>query len=141
MAVLSVLACAATLLALACLGVVTGRTRLGSTIVYGGCLGASAIAGTVALEKLFADPGSSSIASLPIGLPWLGAHFRIDALAAFFLIVIDLGAAVASLFALGYGKHEHASARVLPFYPAFLAGMNLVLIADDAFSSAISVLR
>ena len=92
----------------------------------------------MALEKLLADPGSSSIASLPIGLPWLGAHFRIDALAAFFLIVIDLGAAVASLFALGYGKHEHASARVLPFYPAFLAGMNLVLIADDAFSFLIS---
>jgi hydrogenase-4 component B len=138
MAVLSVLACAATLLAIACLGVATSRTRLGSTIVYGGCLGASAIAVAVALEKLLADPGSSSIASLPIGLPWLGAHFRIDALAAFFLIVIDLGAAVASLFALGYGKHEHASARVLPFYPAFLAGMHLVLIADDAFSFLIS---
>ena len=40
----------------------------------------------------------------------------------------------ASLFALGYGRHEHAPQRVLPFYPAFLAGMNLVVLADDAFS-------
>jgi hydrogenase-4 component B len=123
MAVLIVLACVAALLAIACLGVVTSRMRLGSTIVYGGCLGASAIAFAVALEKLLANPGSSSIASLPIGLPWLGAHFRIDALAAFFLIVVDLGAAAASLFALGYGKHEHTPARVLPFYPACLAVM------------------
>src|SRR5262249_33666244 len=40
----------------------------------------------------------------------------------------------ASLFALGYGTHEKAPHRVLPFYPAFLAGMTLVVIADDAFT-------
>ncbi|MCP5157954.1 MAG: hydrogenase 4 subunit B [Gammaproteobacteria bacterium] len=71
---------------------------------------------------------------LPLGLPWLGAHFRLDALSAFFLMVVNLGGAVASLFALGYGQHEPAPGRVLPFYPAFLAGMNLVLLADDAFT-------
>jgi len=43
-----------------------------------------------------------------LGLPWLGEHFRLDALAAFFLIVVNLGGAVASLFALGYGQHERA---------------------------------
>jgi formate hydrogenlyase subunit 3/multisubunit Na+/H+ antiporter MnhD subunit len=61
-----------------------------------------------------------------------------DALAAFFLAVVDLGAAAASLFALGYGRHEEAPQRVLPFYPAFLAGMNLVVLADDAFSFLVS---
>src|SRR5439155_17531572 len=71
-------------------------------------------------------------------IPWLGAHFRLDALAAFFLAVVNLGAAVASLFALGYGRHEHDSRRVLPFYPAFLAGMSLVVLADDAFSFLVS---
>jgi formate hydrogenlyase subunit 3/multisubunit Na+/H+ antiporter MnhD subunit len=39
-----------------------------------------------------------------------------------------------SLYALGYGKHEQAPQRVLPFYPLFLAGMSLVVIADDAFT-------
>src|SRR5690606_9037596 len=34
----------------------------------------------------------------------------------------------------GYGRHETSPARVLPFYPAYLAGMNLVVLADDAFS-------
>jgi formate hydrogenlyase subunit 3/multisubunit Na+/H+ antiporter MnhD subunit len=75
---------------------------------------------------------------LPLGLPWLGAHFRIDALAAFFLVVVNLGAAAASLYALGYGRHEAAPHRVLPFYPAFLAGMNLVVLADDAFTFLLS---
>jgi formate hydrogenlyase subunit 3/multisubunit Na+/H+ antiporter MnhD subunit len=71
---------------------------------------------------------------LPLGLPWLGAHFRLDALAAFFLVVVNLGGATASLFGLGYGRHEEAPGRVLPFFPAFLAGMNLVVLAADAFT-------
>ena len=78
--------------------------------------------------------GSTEVLTLPIGLPWLGAHFRLDALSAFFLVVVNLGGAAASLYALGYGKHEHAPQRVLPFYPLFLAAMNLVTVADDAFS-------
>ena len=72
--------------------------------------------------------------TLPIGLPWLGAHFRLDALASFFLVVVNLGGASASLYGLGYGHHDPAPHRVLPFFPAFLAGMNLVVLADDAFS-------
>jgi len=71
---------------------------------------------------------------LPVGLPWLGAHFRLDALSAFFLLVVNLGAAAASLFGLGYGRHEESPGRVLPFFPAFLAGMNLVVLAADAFT-------
>ena len=48
--------------------------------------------------------------------------------------MVNLGAAAASLFALGYGRHEESPERILPFYPAFLAGMNLVVLADDAFT-------
>jgi formate hydrogenlyase subunit 3/multisubunit Na+/H+ antiporter MnhD subunit len=71
---------------------------------------------------------------LPLGLPWLGAHFRLDSLSAFFLVVVNLGAAGASLFAVGYGQLERTPERLLPFYPAFLAAMNLVVLADDAFT-------
>ena len=39
---------------------------------------------------------------------------------AFFLVVVNLGGAGASLFAIGYGAHEKAPGRVLPFYPVFL---------------------
>ena len=76
--------------------------------------------------------------TLPIGLPWIGANFRLDALSAFFAVVVNLGGAAASLYALGYGRHEREPARVLPFFPAFLAGMNLVLIADDAYTFLVS---
>jgi hydrogenase-4 component B len=52
--------------------------------------------------------------------------------------VINLGGATASLYGLGYGRHEPAPSRVLPFYPAFLAAMNLVVLADDAFTFLLS---
>ena len=71
---------------------------------------------------------------LPFGLPWLEAHFRIDSLSAYFLVILNLLAAIVSLFAVGYGAHEEEPHRVLPLYPVFLAGMNLVLLSDDAFS-------
>ena len=73
-------------------------------------------------------------ATLPLGLPWIGAHFQLDVLSAFFLAIVNLGGASASFYALGYGAHERHPSRVLPFFPAFLAGMNLVVMAGDAFS-------
>lgn len=72
--------------------------------------------------------------TLPLGLPWIGMRFRLDALSAFFLAVIDIGGAAASVYALGYGAHEKSPMRVLPFFPAFIAGMNLVVLAGDAFA-------
>jgi hydrogenase-4 component B len=132
------LCCAAGLLISACLGVATSRTQVGTPIVYGISLITSLTALVVALFHLVAGVAISSAITLPLGIPWLGAHFRMDALAAFFLVVVNLGAAAASLFALGYGRHEEAPHRVVPFYPAFLAGMNLVVLADDAFTFLVS---
>jgi hydrogenase-4 component B len=129
------LVCAAILLVLAALAV--GRSRAATPFVYGGCLVVSLVSLVAALAQLLGDAAPATL-TLPLGLPWIGSHFRMDALAAFFLAVVDLGAAAASLFALGYGRHEEAPQRVLPFYPAFLAGMNLVVLADDAFSFLVS---
>ena len=127
----------AVLLVLAPIGVALGASPRGTSIVYGASLIVTLILCTIALVCLFEQPLNASI-PLPLGLPGLGAHFRIDALAAFFLIVVNLGGASASLFALGYGRHEHSPQRVLPFYPVYLAGMNLVILADDAFSFLVS---
>jgi hydrogenase-4 component B len=131
------LLCAAALLVLAALAVAIGRSRVATPIVYGVSLAASLISLGAALAQLLADAAPTGV-TLPLGLPWIGAHFRLDALSAFFLVVVDLGATAASLFALGYGRHEEAPLRVLPFYPAFLAAMNLVVLADDAFSFLVS---
>ena len=133
MILVTVLACVAALLIASVLGAATAHARAGTKLVYGVSLAASAVALVAALAQLLSNAAVPTLV-LPLALPWLGAHFRIDALAAFFLIVVDLGGSAASLYALGYGTHEKAPQRVLPFYPAFLAGMNLVVIADDAFT-------
>ena len=131
MALVVALGCVAAFLGLACLAVAIARLRQATLIVYGACLALSLGGLGAGLAALSTAP---STLTLPLGLPWLGSHFRLDALAAFFLAVVNLGAAAASLFALGYGQHEETPERVLPFYPAFLAGMNLVVLADDAFT-------
>ena len=133
MAMIVALSCVALLLALAPLAIAIGRTRAAVPLIYGACAVISLISCLAAVAVLLAG-GAAPTMTLPLGVPWIGAHFRIDALAAFFLAVVALGAAAASLFAIGYGRHEHAPLRVLPFYPAFLAGMNLVVLADDAFT-------
>jgi len=130
------LGCAAALLALAASAVIGARIPATARLVYGASLIIAAISLCAAAAHLLG--GAPLSLTLPLGVPWLGAHFRLDALAAFFLIVIDLGALSASLFALGYGRHEAAPERVLPFYPAFLAGMTLVVLADDAFTFLVS---
>jgi formate hydrogenlyase subunit 3/multisubunit Na+/H+ antiporter MnhD subunit len=125
------LVCIVLLLGLGVAGGFVAQWPSGRRIVYGGSLAISSVSLLLALFSLAAGP---STVTLPLGLPWTGAHFRLDPLAAFFLIVVGLGSAGASLYALGYGRHEHEPQRVLPFYPAFLAGLNLVVVADDAFS-------
>ncbi len=123
----------AALLCLSVLGLLVCRFRVGSVVVYASCLAVSLVVLTVAALQLLGNAAAPT-AWLPVGLPWIGAHFRMDALAALFLAIVNLGVAGASLFALGYGRHETSPGRVLPFYPAFLAGMNLVILAADAFT-------
>jgi len=132
------LSCVAALLAVALLAVALARARIATFGVYAATLLICAAACGGALSFLLGGHARPDLITLPVGLPWLGAHFRLDALAAFFLAVINLGGALASLYAIGYGRHEHAPQRVLPFFPAFLAGMNMVLLADDAFSYLLS---
>ena len=134
MALEGLLWCIATLLGTGMAAVAMARHRSASALVYGVALCACVIALAIAGGSLLTLDSPGEKLTLPVGLPWLGAHFRIDALAAFFLLVVNLGGATASLYGLGYGRHEETPGRVLPFYPAFLAGMNLVVLADDAFT-------
>ena len=109
------------------------RQPHGPALVYGGALAISAAMLIGAVVQLLGGTNGEALV-LPLGLPWIGAHFRVDALSAFFLVIVNLGGAAASLYGLGDGRHEHSPGRVLPFFPAFLAGMNLVLVADDAYA-------
>lgn len=122
--------CVAALLGVAGLGVALNRRASATRIVYGLCCGLCLFLFFTAV----APRGAAELTmTLPLGLPWIGAHFRLDVLSAFFLAVVNLGGAAASFYAIGYGAHEQHPSRVLPFFPAFLAGMNIVVLADDAF--------
>jgi hydrogenase-4 component B len=121
----------AALLALALIGTLVARTAAGRILTYGGSF---LLTTGLIVEGLESLTGPAQHLLLPLGLPWIGTHLRLDALSGFFLILIGLGGAGASLFAFGYGRHEAHPERVLPFFPAFLAGMVLVTVADDAFT-------
>lgn len=86
-------------------------------------------AGLVALS------GAPESLVLPLGLPDLPLHQRLDALSAFFLILLGAASAGVSLFGSGYFRHlDDQTLRLLCLeYHLFLAGMALVLLADDAY--------
>jgi formate hydrogenlyase subunit 3/multisubunit Na+/H+ antiporter MnhD subunit len=130
------LLCVSLLIVLACLAITIAKQRWAGAAVYG--LSAAITAAGLCLAVYALGTASSAILTLPIGLPWIGSHFRLDPLSAAFLCVVNLGGMAASVFAIGYGKHEEAQQRVLPFYAAFLAAMNLVVMADDAFTFLLS---
>lgn len=88
----------------------------------------------VATAGLLVGSDGGETLSLPLGVPWLAAHFRLDALAAWFLLLVNLAGASAAVYAIGYVPHLSEPHRALPALPVFLAGMNLVILADDAFT-------
>ena len=101
--------------------------------VYPFCLAASTFA-CLADALVLLGGGEPSLV-LPLGgLPDIGLHFRLDALSAYFGLIINLGLATSSLYGLGLDREGELSARIEPFFPAFAAAMNLVLVADDAFA-------
>jgi hydrogenase-4 component B len=120
------------LLLLAAAAVPLARRERGPIIVY---TVATAIAFVAMLSAgVAAARGIPLQAQLPLGLPGVGMRLRFDALSSTFSMIVNLAVALASFYAVGYGQHEREQGRVLPFYCLFLLGMNLVLIADDAFS-------
>jgi hydrogenase-4 component B len=73
---------------------------------------------------------------LPIGLPDLPVHLRLDALSGVFLILLGATSAGISIFAAGYFRRGEGTAPGLMClqYHLFLASMGFVLLADDAYA-------
>ncbi|MBN8509367.1 MAG: hydrogenase 4 subunit B [Burkholderiales bacterium] len=84
---------------------------------------------------LAAIGGDAEVAVLPIGLPTLPFHLRLDSLSAFFLMVIGATAAGVSAFAAGYFRRGEGTPPGLLCleYHVFLASMVGVVLADDAY--------
>jgi formate hydrogenlyase subunit 3/multisubunit Na+/H+ antiporter MnhD subunit len=77
------------------------------------------------------------IDKIPLGLSWQAWHIRFDGLSAFFFLIIGIAVFVVSFYAPTYTRNEQKdpqSFAVLSLFTGlFIAGMMLVLLADDAF--------
>ncbi len=85
--------------------------------------------------------GTTNKLILPIGLPDLPFHLRVDPLAGFFITVICLLSFFVSLYSIGYIKGylgRRPVTSLVIFYCLFLAGMVMVVLADDALFFLIS---
>jgi formate hydrogenlyase subunit 3/multisubunit Na+/H+ antiporter MnhD subunit len=73
---------------------------------------------------------------LPIGLPSLPVHLRLDGLSGVFLILLGAASAGISIFAAGYFRRGEGTAPGLLClqYHLFLTSMGFVLLADDAYA-------
>ena len=110
----------------------TKVVRFAAMPLTGLCGVAAILAG---LGALLSD--GVATATLPLGLPWLPWHVRIDALAGFFLLPIGLVTTAVGLYGPAYVRVLEQGRDSLValggFTGLFLAGMLLVVLADDAF--------
>jgi formate hydrogenlyase subunit 3/multisubunit Na+/H+ antiporter MnhD subunit len=86
----------------------------------------------VGLRAVFADP---EVAVLPLGLPQLPFHLRLDSLSAYFLLLIGGVSAGVSTFAAGYFRKGEGTppGLICLEYHVFLASIAMVVVADDAY--------
>jgi formate hydrogenlyase subunit 3/multisubunit Na+/H+ antiporter MnhD subunit len=108
------------------------RLRLIATVLFP----FSALCSLVLLLVAFdAALGVPEVAVLPIGLPQLPFHLRLDGLSAFFLLLVGGVSAGVSAFAAGYFRKGEGTppGLICLEYHVFLASIAMVVMADDAY--------
>ncbi len=117
-------------------GLVAGRVAASRHIYFAGLLLGSVLAVVAGAGALFEQ--LTLVEQLPFGLPWLHWHFRLDPLSGFFLIVIGLVTGATCFYGPAYLKEYKndpgALAHLGLFTALFVLGMELVVLADDAFA-------
>ncbi len=108
------------------------RFKFVATVLFpaGACF--SVVLMAVALSAAFASP---EVAILPLGLPQLPFHLRLDSLSSFFLLLIGGVSAGVSAFAAGYFRQGEGTppGLICLEYHVFLASIAMVVMADDAY--------
>ncbi len=120
-------------LLIGCAGVAAlRRFRLVATVLFPAGALFSIVLVAVALSAAFGGP---EVAVLPLGLPQLPFHLRLDSLSAFFLLLIGGVSAGVSTFAAGYFRKGEGTppGLICLEYHVFLASIAMVVLADDAY--------
>jgi hydrogenase-4 component B len=115
---------------------VAGLLPASAALVRRGLFPAGAAVG-LALAALGAQSVWQPAATLvlPLGLPDLPFHLRLDPLAGFFVLLLGAVAAGVSVYSIGYFRAETGGRlRLICLqYHVFLASMAFVILADDAY--------
>ena len=108
------------------------RFQFVATVLFPVGAGFSVLLMAVALRAAFASP---EVAVLPLGLPQLPFHLRLDSLSCFFLLLIGGVSAGVSVFAAGYFRQCEGTppGLICLEYHVFLASIAMVVLADDAY--------
>lgn len=122
-------------LAIGVLGLFVPRRMVVNILFPTGAL----IALLLAIFGLCGLSSTPEVAILPLGLPDLPFHLRLDVLSAFFLFLLGAAATGISLYSAGYframaNEQSDSTLNLLCLqYHVFLASMAWVLLADDAY--------
>ncbi|MHB1004182.1 MAG: hydrogenase 4 subunit B [Chloroflexota bacterium] len=105
----------------------------GGKVTHGAAL-AGSLAGCLLSILALLNGTTARLGSFAVA-PFATVNLRLDALAAYFVLVISLVGVAASLYAFGYLSHERGSLVGLgAAYNGFLASMVLVVLADSVFA-------
>jgi hydrogenase-4 component B len=129
-----ILACLLAWLAVGVAGIFALRNfRVVARILFPLSAALSVALAAFALAALPAPPQASILA---LGLPGLPFHVRLDALGAFFLVLLGVTSAGISIYAGGYFRQGEGTPPGLMClqYHIFLCGIAMVLLADDAYA-------
>src|SRR5260370_16144571 len=88
----------AALMATAALALTFAQAARARHLVYGVCLATSLVLLAICLIALLGMRANPSVTTLPLGIPWLEAHFRLYALSSLFLAVVNVCGAAAYPF-------------------------------------------
>jgi formate hydrogenlyase subunit 3/multisubunit Na+/H+ antiporter MnhD subunit len=112
-------------------GLLLRDTRLITQYIFPAGAACALVLAAAGLDGL----SETSVAVLPLGLPDLPFHLRMDALSSFFLLLLGAASIGISLFSAGYFRHMASSTLALLSleYHVFMAAMALVFLADDAY--------
>ncbi len=128
------------LLGMAVLALLLGRRQRLLVVVSFAVSAVASLSATVAGVRVVGW-STTSQAIMSIGLPDLPFHLRLDPLAGFFITVVGILSFVVSIYSIGYVREiskQRPISRLVIFYALFLAGMFMVIIADDALFFLIS---
>ncbi|HWQ79042.1 MAG TPA: proton-conducting transporter membrane subunit, partial [Anaerovoracaceae bacterium] len=109
--------------------------RLCTLFAQGGCILASLLGIVFTLTKLLSGNETLVLEPFRSAIPFLSITIAIDALSAFFLLILSVLVCCVSIYSIGYISHYHGKRNVSAFhvlYIAFILSMIFVFTAGNA---------